>query len=112
MCFEPNSPSMPVASLPALENQLEARLLELDRLQRARRQLDSPLARAHAGQAVDELLLEIGELERVIDTGPAETLADAAVKLRRLSAHLGPGHAARLLAGALSAVEKMAVRSL
>ena len=98
-------------SLPALERRLEARLLELDSLQRARRQLDTALARAQAGQKVDELLEEIGELERAIDAGPAETLADAAVKLRRLSAHLGPGSAARLLAGALSAVEKVMVRS-
>ena len=102
---------MPAASLPTLEQHLEARLLELDRLQRARRQLHSALARAQAGEQIDELLLEIGELERAIDAGPAETLADAAVKLRRLSAHLGPGSAARLLAGALSAVEKVMVRS-
>jgi hypothetical protein len=100
---------MPTASLPALERRLEARLLELDRLQRARRQLDSPLARAEAGRQIDELLLEIGELERAIDTGPAVSLADAAVKLRRLSAHLGPGSAARLLAGALAAVERATV---
>ena len=42
----------------------------------------------------------------MIDTSPAETLEDAAVKLRRLSAYLDRGQAARLLAGALSAVER------
>ena len=78
----------------------------LDRLQCTRRQLDSPLARADACQDIDELLLEIGELQQAIDTAPVEPLADAAVKLRRLSAHLALGHAARLLASALVAVER------
>ena len=39
------------------------------------------------------------------------TLEDAAVKLRRLGALVEKGQPARLLAGALGAVEKMVVRS-
>ena len=46
------------------------------------------MARANAGERIDELLDEIAELQRLIDTSPAETLEDAAVKLRRLSAYI------------------------
>lgn len=99
---------MSPASLPEMEHQLEILLLELDRLQRERPHLDTAVARTLAGQAVDDLLIEIGELQQAIDTAPAVSLEDAAVKLRRLSAHLAPGHAARLLAGALAAVERAA----
>ncbi len=44
----------------------------------------------------------------MIDTSPAETLEDAAVKLRRLEACVESGQPARLLAGALGAVERAA----
>ncbi len=44
------------------------------------------MARAEAGQRIDELLDEIDELQRLIDTRSAESLEDAAVKLRRLGA--------------------------
>jgi hypothetical protein len=40
-----------------------------------------------------------------------ETLQDAAVKLRRLGAYVEQGQPARLLAGALQAVERVALRS-
>jgi hypothetical protein len=66
------------------------------------------MARANAGERIDELLDEIAELQRLIDTGPAETLEDAAVKLRRLGAYIEQGQPARLLAGALGAVERAA----
>ena len=99
---------MPVTSLPALEQHLEARLLELEKLHQARPGLPTPMARAEAGERIDELLDEITELQRVIDTSPAETLEDAAVKLRRLSAYVDRGPLARLLAGALEAVERAA----
>ncbi len=79
---------MPATSLPALEQHLEARLLELDKLHRERPQLPTAMARAEAGQRIDELLDEIAELQRMIDTSPAETLEDAAVKLKRLSAYV------------------------
>ena len=42
---------MPSASLPALEQHLEARLLELERLHQARPGLPTAMARAEAGQA-------------------------------------------------------------
>ncbi len=75
---------MPAASLPALEQRLEACLLELEKLHRARPSLPTAMARAEAGQRIDELLDEIAELQRMIDMSPAETLQDAAVKPRRL----------------------------
>ena len=102
---------MPVTSLAALEQHLEARLLELDKLHRTRPSLPTTLARADAGQRIDDLLDAIGELQRVIDASPAVTLEDAAVKLRRLGAYVERGQPARLLAGALGAVERAAVRS-
>jgi hypothetical protein len=66
------------------------------------------MARANAGERIDELLDEIAELQRLIDTSPAEALEDAAVKLRRLGAYIEQGQPARLLAGALGAVERAA----
>ena len=74
---------MPATSLPALEQRLEARLLELDKIHQSRPQLPTAMARAEAGQQIDDLLDAIAELQRLIDTSPAETLEDAAVKLRR-----------------------------
>jgi hypothetical protein len=89
---------MPTASLPDLEQHLEARLLELDKLHRERPSLPTAMARAEAGQRIDDLLDAIAELQRMIDTSPAETLEDAAVKLRRLEAYVESGQPARLLA--------------
>ncbi len=68
--------------------------------------LPTALARAEAGQRIDDLLDEIAELQRMIDASPAETLEEAAVKLRRLGAYVERGQPARLLAGALGAVER------
>ena len=48
------------------------------------------------------------ELQEQIDASPAETLQDAAVKLRRLSAYVEEARPMRLLLGALEAVEKAA----
>ncbi len=97
--------------LPSLERHLEAFLVELDELQRTRPQLPDPLARAEAGQQIDDLLDEIAELQRWIENSPAETLQDAAVKLRRLSAHVDRGRQARLLGSALAAVERAVGRA-
>ncbi len=66
------------------------------------------MARAEAGQRVDELYEEMVELQQEIDASPTETLQDAAVKLRRLSAYVEDARPMRLLEGALSAVEKAA----
>ncbi len=68
------------------------------------------MARAEAGRRIDDLLDEIAEMQRMIDMRPAVTLEDAAVKLRRLEAYVDRGQPARLLAGALSAVERAALR--
>ncbi len=102
---------MPAASLPTLEKRLETRLLDLDKLHRERSHLPTAMARAKAGQTIDDLLDEIAELQRRIDVSPTETLQDAAVKLRRLGVYVDRGQPARLLAGALVAVERAAVRS-
>ncbi len=99
---------MPATSLLALEHHLEARLLELDKLHRERPSLPTAMERAKAGQRIDDLLDEIAELQRLIDASPAETLEDAAVKLRRLGPYIESGVPARLLAGALAAVERVA----
>ena len=97
---------MPATSLPAFEHHLEARLFDLDKLHRERSHLPTALARANAGERIDRLLNDIAELQRLIDTAPPETLEDAAVKLRRLGAYVEQGQPARLLAGALGAVER------
>ncbi len=60
--------------------------------------LPTAMARAEAGQKIDDLLDAIAELQRMIDTSPAESLDDAAVKLRRLGAYVESGQPARLLA--------------
>ncbi len=52
------------------------------------------------------LLDEIAELQQSIEDSPAETLQDAAVKLRRLSVYLEDREPVRLLEGALEAVER------
>ncbi len=99
---------MPATSLPALEQHLVAHLLELDKLHQTRPGLPTAMARAEAGQRIDDLLDAIAELQRMIDASPAESLEDAAVKLRRLEAYVERGPPARLLAGALGAVERAA----
>jgi hypothetical protein len=99
---------MPTTSLPVLEQHLEARLLELEKLHRERPSLPTAMARAEAGQRIDELLDEIAELQCMIDTRPAESLEDAAVKLRRLGAYVEDARPMRLLTGALEAVERAA----
>ena len=99
---------MPGPDLLTFERRLEARLLELERLHQTRPGLPDALARAGAGQRIDELLDEIGGLQHQITLSPAVTLQDAAVKLRRLSAYMESPEPARLLAGALEAVERMA----
>ena len=78
MHFKPNpSPSCPT-NLPALEQHLKARLLELDKLHRERPSLPTAMARAEAGQRIDDLLDAIAEIQRMIDASPAETPEDAA----------------------------------
>ena len=99
---------MPTTSLPALEQRLESCLLELEKTNRARPSLPTALTRAEAGRRVDELYEQMVELQEQIDASPAETLQDAAVKLRRLGAYVEDARPLRLLAGALEAVERAA----
>ena len=99
---------MPTASLPALEHHLEARLLELDELHRERPGLPTAMAWAEAGRRIDSLYEQMMALQEQIDADPAETLQDAAVKLRRLGAYVEGARPMRLLAGALEAVERVA----
>ncbi len=70
--------------------------------------MSDALARAGAGQRIDELLNEIAELQQSIEDSPAETLQDAAVKLRRPAAWIDGENEVptRLLDGALEAVER------
>ncbi len=103
---------MPAPDLPALEQRLTASLLEMEKLSEARPSMPNALARADAGRQIDELLDEIAELQREIMLSPAVTLQDAAVKLRRLSVYLEAWEPARLLAGALEAVERAAAEVL
>ncbi len=63
---------MPAADLPALEQRLEACLIELERLHQVRPSLPDALARAGAGQRIDELLDEIAVLQQSIEKSPAE----------------------------------------
>ena len=75
---------------------------------RERPDLSIAMARAEAGQRVDKLYEQMVELQQEIDASPTETLQDAAVKLRRLSAYVEDSRPMRLLSGALEAVEKAA----
>ncbi len=99
---------MPAADLPSLEQRLEACLIELERLHQVRPSLPDALGRAGAGQRIDELLDEIAELQQEVEKSPAETLADAAVQLRRLAAWIDGANEVpeRLLASVLRAVER------
>ncbi len=99
---------LPATSLLALEQHLEARLLELEKTHLSRPSLPTAMARAEAGRRVDELYEEMVELQEQIDASPTETLQDAAVKLRRLSAYVEDARPMRLLSGALEAVERAA----
>ena len=61
-----------------------------------------------AGRQIDELLDGIRDIQREITLGPAATLQDPAVKLRRLSVYLDDREPARLLEEALGVVERAA----
>ena len=77
---------MPAASkpLPALEQRLAERLLDFERLDEAWPRGRTAIERADTGRQRQEALYEIITLRQRIATSRAETLADAAVQLRRL----------------------------
>ena len=94
------------AGLVDLERELEALLVEYDCLSRAWPKEPGAVARAEIGRKVEGALVRIGELQNAIATSPARTLADAAVKLRRLDALLdGEDPARQPLISALIVVE-------
>ncbi len=96
----------PGAGLVDLERELEALLVEYDSLSRAWPKEPHAVVRAEIGRKVEDALERIGELQCAIVTFPADTLADAAVKLRRLDALLdGEDTARELLSSALAVVE-------
>ncbi len=93
-------------TLAELERELEALLVEYESLSRAWPKEPHAVTRAEIGRKVEDALARIGELQYAIATSPARTLADAAVKLRRLDALLdGQEPERRLLTSALAVVE-------
>ena len=96
----------PGAGLVDLERELEALLVEYESLSRAWPEEPHAVARAEIGRKVDDALERIGDLQHAIVAFPADTLADAAVKLRRLDALLdGEDPARQLFISALAVVE-------
>ena len=89
---------MLTTSLLALEQRLEACLLELEETHLSRPGLPTAMARADAGRRLDKLYEQMVELQEQIVGHPAKTLEDAAVKLRRLSAYVEEARPMRLLA--------------
>ncbi len=78
---------MPASSenLPALEQRLAERLLAFDRLDEAWPRGRTAIERADIGRQREDALSEIVTLRDRIVTARAETMADAAVHLRRLA---------------------------
>ena len=96
-------------TLAEVESELEALLVEYESLSRAWPKEPHAVARAEIGRKVEDALTRIGDLQYTIVTSPADTLADAAVKLRRLDALLdGEDPARQLLSSALGVVETAA----
>ncbi len=77
---------MPATSetLVALEQRLAERLLDFERLDAAWPRGRTAIERAEIGRQREDALYEIASLRTRIATGRADTLADAAVQLRRL----------------------------
>lgn len=98
------------ADLIAWEAELEAALSEFGRLTEACRTSRSAVERARAGREREDLLDRIGELQVLIARTPAQSLAGAAVQLRRLAAMLESERATpalRLVESVRQAVERV-----
>ena len=63
-------------------------MIEYDELETAWPKCRHVLVRAKTGRQAADALLRIADLQNDIATTPASTLAEAAVKLRRLQAYL------------------------
>ncbi len=111
--------SAPSESLVSLEQQLAAAFIRFDELDEAWPRGRAAVERAEIGRRREEALSEIRSLRQRIATGRAETLADAAVQLRRLAVEAeteGPSLRGRLgepdmrglVASVLAAVEREA----
>ncbi len=74
---------MPTASLPALEQRLEACLLQLEKTHLSRPSLPTAMARAEAGRRVDELYEQMVELQEQIDARPMRLLSGALEAVER-----------------------------
>ena len=107
----------PSETLPVLEQRLTERLLDFDRLDEAWPRGRTAIERAKIGRQRDDALSEIVTLRQRIVTARAETLADAAVQLRRLAVEaeaegsslremLAEPDMRRLVASVLAAVER------
>ena len=100
-----------------IENRLQRRLLDFDRLDDEWPKGATALVRAKIGRQHSDALSDIADLEKRIFEARAETLDDAAVQLRRLVAVMdeidtrrllsSPG-VHRLVTSALGAVERAA----
>ena len=107
----------PAESPATLEQQLDERLLEFERLDEAWPHGEGAVERAEIGRRREEALSDFANLQYRIITAQAETLADAAAQLRRLAvmanerptAHalLAPPSARRLVASVLAVVERV-----
>lgn len=69
------------------------------------------LKRAELGDHHEDLLGEIADLEKLIAKTPARSLADAAVKLRRLFAGLDGEMHTQMLVSALTVIEAQSAAS-
>ncbi len=81
----------PSGSLVDLEQQLAGLLVEFEVLSEAWPKAPRAVDRARIGREHSQALDKIGRLQRRITVARAETLADAAVQLRRLEAIVDTG---------------------
>ena len=108
----------PSESLPALEQRLAERLLAFEHLDAAWPKGRTAIERTEIGRQCEDALFKIVALRNRIASGRAETLADAAVQLRRLAVMadeeprphvlLASPDARRLVASVLDVVEREA----
>jgi hypothetical protein len=110
---DPEPPQDPDADLLKLEQELAGLLVEYEVLREAWPKPAKAMDRYRIGKEVGATLSRIGEIERAIAETQAETLAGAAVQLRRLQVVMDemrqvPPVARALLGSALGVVESAA----
>ncbi len=97
--------------LAACEAELTGLLVEFEAVSEAWHTEPLALKRADLGDRFEDLLDRIADLEKLIATTPARTLADAAVKLRRLFAGVDGELHTQMLASALTIIEAKSAAS-